>query len=535
MNRLRSLPIHPIAFAGYSVVALLAQNIAEVHYAVAVRPLIFSVAVALGLMAILRAVIGSWSKPALITSLMMAAFFVYGHIYELVRNATILDVVIGRHRYLLPFLSVLVLIGILLIVRTSADLERPTQILNVVAIALLLIPMVQLVSFAVETRAAIQGVEEAEMESAALNYTGGDSLPDIYFIVLDTYTREDALKSDLAFDNSSFTEALEERGFYVADCARANYGDTRLSLASVLGLSYPKKPDSSEMDSDATLDEAAALLRRSQVRRLLEEAGYKTVAFETGYEWTTLRDADFFLSVNMDPLTLQHLDPFEEMLLNTTALRVIADLEAQQFQSRMRDIDDVVSVSEFPLAPYVERQLFIFDQLPEIAELTDPTFAFVHITTPHSPYVFDSDGNIWTDEGFYYGASKEPIDEWHLIKGYTSAIEFTNKRILESIDQILERSKSPPVIIMQGDHGLRDENRLEILSAYFLPRSNSELLYPSISPVNSFRVVFDSLFGTDFGLLEDLSFSVGSSQPQPEGPSDCRQGTFNSPSSASSR
>ena len=261
--------------------ALLAQNIAEVHYTVAVRPLIFSVAVALGLMTILRAVISSWSKPALITSLMLAAFFVYGHIYELVRNATILDIVIGRHRYLLPSLSVLALIVILLIVRTSADLERPTQILNVVAIALLLIPMVQLGSFAVETGAAILEVKEAEMEGAALNYTGRDSLPDIYFIVLDTYTREDALKSDFAFDNSSFTEALEERGFYVADCARANYGDTRLSLASALGLSYPKKLDSSEMDSDATLDEAADLLRHSEVRRLLEEAGIEKISGRT--------------------------------------------------------------------------------------------------------------------------------------------------------------------------------------------------------------------------------------------------------------
>lgn len=503
--------------------ALLSRNVAEVHYSVAIRPLIISMAVALSLMVILRVALGSWSKSALITSLVLAAFFTYGHIYELVRNVSISDIIIGRHRYLLSFLSVLVLIGALLIVRTNADLERPTQILNVAAIALMLIPIVQLGSFAVDVRAATLRVEQPEKESAALNFSGSASLPDIYFIVLDAYTREDALKSDFAFDNSSFVEALEERGFYVADCARANYSHTRRSLASALNLSYLELLDISATDSDATQEELAALLGHSQVRRLLEQAGYKTVAFETGYEWTTIRDADFFLSINMDPITIQYLDPFEEVLLNTTALRLIADLETQQFESRMKDIDDFVSVSEFSLAPYVERQLFILDQFPEIAKLPDPTFAFVHSTTTHTPYVFDSDGNIWSDEGFYYGASKEPVDEWHLVKGYISAIEYTNKRILEAIDQILEQSRVPPIIIMQGDHGLRGENRLQILSAYLLPGGHDGPLYSSISPVNSFRVVFNTLFDTNFQLLKDLSYMEGSTTPQQETSAACKR------------
>jgi hypothetical protein len=44
---------------------------------------------------------------------------------------------------------------------------------------------------------------------------------------------------------------------------------------------------------------------------------------------------------------------------------------------------------------------------------------------------------------------------------------------------------------------------MAILNAYRLPGDGVEKIYPSITPVNSFRVVFDTYFGTSLGLLED--------------------------------
>jgi hypothetical protein len=52
---------------------------------------------------------------------------------------------------------------------------------------------------------------------------------------------------------------------------------------------------------------------------------------------------------------------------------------------------------------------------------------------------------------------------------------------------------------------------VKILNAYYLPQG-ADQLYPSISPVNSFRLVFNSYFGTNFPLLEDVSY-----QSQPAG------------------
>ena len=65
-----------------------------------------------------------------------------------------------------------------------------------------------------------------------------------------------------------------------------------------------------------------------------------------------------------------------------------------------------------------------------------------------------------------------------------------------------------PIIIIQGDHGLFSSNldwRFGILNAYYLPGHN-DLLYPKITPVNTFRLIFNSYFGTDYQLLPDISY-----------------------------
>jgi hypothetical protein len=43
------------------------------------------------------------------------------------------------------------------------------------------------------------------------------------------------------------------------------------------------------------------------------------------------------------------------------------------------------------------------------------------------------------------------------------------------------------------------------LNAYYLPAA-SNVLYPTITPVNTFRVILNAYFGGKFPLLEDLSY-----------------------------
>ena len=108
-----------------------------------------------------------------------------------------------------------------------------------------------------------------------------------------------------------------------------------------------------------------------------------------------------------------------------------------------------------------------------------------------------------TPDGQYY--ENDVQDE----SGYVKEVTFLNDRLAIIIETIIMNSKRPPIIILQGDHGtaesVGDISRVYILTAFYFPNGGGDLLYPSISPVNSFRLIFDYYFGTDLGLLEDMS------------------------------
>ena len=156
----------------------------------------------------------------------------------------------------------------------------------------------------------------------------------------------------------------------------------------------------------------------------------------------------------------------------------------------------------------------ILNGLQEIKSIKDhpkPFILFAHILSPHFPAVFDEDGNF---------PKKTTLRSFDAkIEKFLPQMEYLDKQILEIID-LLQDDKNPPVIVIQGDHGIRDliENKqavtksgpahvgFSILNAYYLPGYDTAQLYDRISPVNSFRIIFNHYFGTNLELLEDRSF-----------------------------
>jgi hypothetical protein len=50
------------------------------------------------------------------------------------------------------------------------------------------------------------------------------------------------------------------------------------------------------------------------------------------------------------------------------------------------------------------------------------------------------------------------------------------------------------------------QDRFANLNAIHMPGMNSNGLYPDISSVNTFRVIFNNYFGTNYKLLDDRSY-----------------------------
>jgi hypothetical protein len=158
-----------------------------------------------------------------------------------------------------------------------------------------------------------------------------------------------------------------------------------------------------------------------------------------------------------------------------------------------------------------QRMLDIMDNLVKVPDNPAPTFTFAHILAPHNPFVFGPDGEyIRRNTPFTLNNDPDAKSGFAYITGYTDQVTYLNKRFLEIITEILQKSDVPPVIILQGDHGPSKwvtsvTGRSYILNMYYFPGSE-DVIYPSISPVNSFRLVFNSLFDANQPLIADQTF-----------------------------
>lgn len=503
----RSFPFHPLAMAAYPVLALLAANITEVDWRVALRPLLISLGAGALLCLLLRLLLKDWQRTGLVSSFLLLLFFTYGQIYHLLESNPIFGLNLGRHRVLIVIYAVLFGVGLWWLLRRVKNPGAATLPLNVVGLLLVAIPLVQITASLVQSTAQQRETAALVASASPALQPREQPLPDIYYIILDGHTRQDALLNDFNYDNSPFIADLRDMGFYVAECSRSNYVYTQGSITAPLNLDYVDNLRG-ELESLNLGDDIWILLKQSRVRRMLEEIGYQTVAFDTTYEWSRLTDADVYLSLGSDSSFLQMITPFEAMLIKSSAGLILTDSQSQFIRSHFEQIN-------FPYSYHVNAQRFILDQMPSIPDYPGPKFVFVHILVPHVPFVFKADGTIWEDPAYYAGEKAMPSDSILIDEGYMNQVAFIDQAITLVLEQILAESETPPIIFMHGDHGWIDQNRLLILNAMYLPDQNYAALYPTISPVNGFRVIFNSYFGTDYALLPDISYNADN-QPSPE-------------------
>ena len=217
--------------------------------------------------------------------------------------------------------------------------------------------------------------------------------PDIYYIILDSYTRADTLQTAYRFDNSEFLGGLEEMGFDVAECSMSNYVRTELSLASSFNMDYLPVLDKRIKPDSQARSPLWNLIRNSAVMDYVEGQGYKTVAFATGFPWSEWDHADLYLEAS--PLR-GGLTEFEGLLLDTTAYRIAED-------------EGLVDTKLATFNRYRERSQFVLDTLPSLAQMDGPQFVFAHIIVPHPPFVFAEDGSRSDSLSFLNAKDQYPV------------------------------------------------------------------------------------------------------------------------------
>ncbi len=493
----KTIPVlHPFLIALYPVLFIYSNNIGRFYLSDVIKPALFIlIATALCLYG-LQVIMKSYRKSGLILSLFLLLFFSYGH----------LEIIAGKTgiRWLAAVSAVvLAATGMLILIRLKGPMDRSTRALNFMAGILVLFPIIEIV-FSPSAPPVLFPSRERSVEPREFAKSTSAVLPDIYCIVLDAYARDDVLSELYGYDNSDFLTYLGRKGFYVAERSSANYNQTGLSMASFFNYNYINGLIEQRIGRDSRDRKVLKkLIENSLAVEYLKKRGYSIVTFATGCFETDLTGMDIYLQ----PAATVNI--FLNVLLNQTPVPVIT---ATIKRGSMVDNYRLLVMN-------------IMDKLGNLQRVTpNPKFVFAHIEIPHPPFVFDAEGS-----NVLYEAKYSPHDgDWLIRPGrltveaykkyYIDQLRFVNSKMKTIVDDILEKSVKPPVILLFGDHGPRSETYWEepgrtnmkeclaTLSAYYLPDGGETLLYPEITPVNTFRVVLRHYYGENVNLLPDKNY-----------------------------
>lgn len=411
----------------------------------------------------------------------------------------------------LLYQGMLLVFGVLAVAvfRSRRPWSTAATVVTILAVSILCVPILQIGWFRAANLSAARSVTPGNTGKTRSGAAMIRLAPDIYHIILDGYSRDDVLAKVYGVDNTPFLDALRSRGFRIMPESRSNYMQTIMSLTSMMNMTYLDQLPAPKTSAFLYREQLALFFQYSAVLGELQRRGYTCVRLLSDVEILN-GGAGIELRPPRVMFDLTRIDLYGT-LIRSTPLRVFP-------------IDTWLAAPSQPLVR------FQFEALQQpMPAVKGPLFVFAHILSPHPPFIFDRNGN--TPPGplqrSVADGSDFPGSVQEYRRGYAEQVSFVNKQVLKAVDFILSRYPlyRRPVIIIQGDHGGGlgyHEEKLEetllweragILNAYLLPSAVHFDLYDKITPINTYRVILDGLFGLDFKRLPDRTYYAPFSRP----------------------
>jgi hypothetical protein len=549
----RPLVLHPLLIGVYPILFLYAHNPGEMKASQIVLLLVASLGLSLLIWLILNFWLKNWAKAGLITSIIVFLLFTYGHLSGLLGKQGI-----SLAGPALPIVGMILALGccIYFVRRSRSDFRAGTHVLNIVAAVLIALNAFPIVSYQLEL-SRLQEANERETDAVALSwiadwnagrgvsqtpsapgvseqakaaaplsaadqteqigsspsvidqtaYVNPDETPptaqnksrpvandqvvetipgaaasqptaktpmspDVYFIVLDEYASPEVIKKYYGYDNEPFVEELQGQGFFVADQSRTQYNDTMKSISTVLNMKFTPKDEIPGITYQRLSD--------NQVVSNFRSLGYKFIYFG---HWFEIGRYDMHADTSFNFYgTESSANPVAPELWSTLWNTTILDALSEESHTIVGE------------NVYRDGLIHTLDQLAETPAMEGPKFIYAHIMVPHSPFVFGPNGEH-LDSRYVQNHPEE---------SYLGQYIFITHAIEKAVSDILSKSSAEPIIILQSDHGPKQNPEWnKILNAYHLPGGGKVMLDGAISPVNSFRIIFDYYFNANYELLED--------------------------------
>ncbi len=323
-----------------------------------------------------------------------------------------------------------------------------------------------------------------------------DKLPDIYYIIVDRYASDQILQDHFGFDNSQFTQFLKDSDFFIADKSLSNYPKTYLSLGSSMNLDYLDQILTNEQKQSSDMTIMYDRLEDNRLYSLLQSNGYTIV--QAGSWWNPTR---FNKNADININLYSNIEEFKYILVKSSyndALRGIT-LRSEK-QKYLLSYNSPNSVQNF-----IHQVKTIENLVPEHS----PKMVMFHVLSVHEPYYFNESCENKVPEG----GTDEEI--------YIQQLTCTNRYLTNLVKSIQDNSSRDAIIVIQSDEGPIVESVVErnwltnseedlqkhmriyhaIYSPYDLP------LYDTMTPVNTWRIIANKVFGTGLDPVPDVSYA----------------------------
>jgi hypothetical protein len=469
--------LYPFLFGLYPALSLYLRNIREVPPTQALWALLAALVISLAGWFATRLACRCRERRLLLLFLFLLLFHLYGLFYQRVegllpRTGTLL----AAHA-----LAFIVPGGAWLLLSRGALRIRPQALAALnrfLGIAVICLVGWNLAGVLLHHGQSLLRRESGRSAGRALAAGPSSRLPDIYLIILDEFAAPEAALTLFDHDASPLVDSLRQKGFFVAQGSRAPFRQTERALASYLNLG----------EGDAGRD-PYAMIRRNAAVAFLKQRGYRIIEFPAAPA-LFLEGVDQRHYYSLTGVSV-FFDDYYRALFERSLLRFLPERWARRAPDSARY--------------YRERVRQVFAKLPKVAAGAGPKFVFVHLYSPHEPFVFDARGGPVPSDHFWDHADR---------RYYRQQYAYVSSRIEETAAAILAVSPRPPVIILQSDHGYRgslgrkkwlrlvdERDATRVFNALFLPGVRTAALDPALSPLNNLRLVFNAYFGTRLPLL----------------------------------
>lgn len=435
---------------------------------------------------IVKLIIKDTTKSLLISSLMIGLFFLYTSIHLTLYKFEIGGIAIGKHIILFPVISISTLLVIILLTKSKKNYE---PFLKISYFVVLILVAYNIAEIGFNSNSFSYVPENNLIQPFSINES---NYRDVYHLILDEYSGTASLQKYLNYDNSDFDNSLKQIGFFIPEKSFSNYADTKKTIPSILNMNY--------------IHDLIEGPTQSITHREMTKNNLITKIFEdNGYEIITFHNEMMHLQPDNNPSNILCKNNagnvhFLSFLILTTPVEIFKNW---------------IDLRNYPIS--AENRLCIFDELSTLdKQFSHPMYVYAHIKLPHEPFIFDSNGNLnpYTYEGL--------LSEDEINSLYISQTQYTNSLVLQLVSELLSQEPQP-IIIIQSDHGYRAgyssneaiEQSFSNFVAYYFP--NVELnneTYQTMTTVNTYRILLNHNFGTNYELLENRMYITTTQEPK---------------------